>query len=214
MRNALGICSPTRAMLLSAQNAGTLDEVIHSRIIEQRLPPPWEQCAIPLWMLDPAVLPEPCARSLSDGGAYNPAQGGLRGYPERSDKIRDSMLRLESVLFIGTQFSILYTSMYSPAEAATRTCKSPRWKVSRPRLISITPSNRRCTLASPQNYCGSSPWRRVGASDAWHVGSVSAGAVGPRPPRGPQPAFGTHKTSESGRSFTTIIGLYTFSFIP
>jgi hypothetical protein len=26
----------------------------------------------------------------------------------------------ESVLFIGTQFSILYTSMYSPAEAATR----------------------------------------------------------------------------------------------
>jgi len=28
------------------------------------------------------------------------------------------------VLFIGTQFSILYTSMYSPAEAATRTlCK-------------------------------------------------------------------------------------------
>jgi hypothetical protein len=25
----------------------------------------------------------------------------------------------ESVLFIGTQFSILYTSMYSPAEAAT-----------------------------------------------------------------------------------------------
>ena len=66
-------------------------------------------------------------------------------------------------------------------------------------------------MASPQNYCGSSPWRRVGASDAWHVGSVSAGAVGPRPPRGPQPAFGTHKTSESGRSFTTIIGLYTFA---
>jgi hypothetical protein len=26
---------------------------------------------------------------------------------------------LERVLFIGTQFSILYTSMYSPAEAAT-----------------------------------------------------------------------------------------------
>jgi hypothetical protein len=26
----------------------------------------------------------------------------------------------ESVLFIGTQFSILYTSMYSQAEAATR----------------------------------------------------------------------------------------------
>jgi hypothetical protein len=26
----------------------------------------------------------------------------------------------ESVLFIGTQFSILYTSMYSPAEAITR----------------------------------------------------------------------------------------------
>ena len=26
----------------------------------------------------------------------------------------------ERVLFIGTQFSILYTSMYSPAEAATR----------------------------------------------------------------------------------------------
>jgi hypothetical protein len=25
----------------------------------------------------------------------------------------------ERVLFIGTQFSILYTSMYSPAEAAT-----------------------------------------------------------------------------------------------
>jgi hypothetical protein len=25
----------------------------------------------------------------------------------------------ESVLFIGTQFSILYTSMYSPAETAT-----------------------------------------------------------------------------------------------
>jgi hypothetical protein len=28
----------------------------------------------------------------------------------------------ESVLFIGTQFSILYTSMYSPAEAATVGC--------------------------------------------------------------------------------------------
>jgi hypothetical protein len=26
----------------------------------------------------------------------------------------------ERVLFIGTQFSILYTSMYSPAEAATQ----------------------------------------------------------------------------------------------
>jgi hypothetical protein len=26
------------------------------------------------------------------------------------------------VLFIGTQFSILYTSMYSPAEAATDVC--------------------------------------------------------------------------------------------
>jgi len=31
------------------------------------------------------------------------------------------VLRRERVLFIGTQFSILYTSMYSPAEAATRT---------------------------------------------------------------------------------------------
>ncbi len=29
------------------------------------------------------------------------------------------MLYRERVLFIGTQFSILYTSMYSPAEAAT-----------------------------------------------------------------------------------------------
>ena len=35
---------------------------------------------------------------------------------------RDAMmteLNRERVLFIGTQFSILYTSMYSPAEAAT-----------------------------------------------------------------------------------------------
>ena len=31
----------------------------------------------------------------------------------------------ERVLFIGTQFSILYTSMYSPAEAATVHCKLP-----------------------------------------------------------------------------------------
>jgi hypothetical protein len=30
------------------------------------------------------------------------------------------LLFRECVLFIGTQFSILYTSMYSPAEAATR----------------------------------------------------------------------------------------------
>ena len=30
----------------------------------------------------------------------------------------------ESVLFIGTQFSILYTSMYSPAEAATETVRA------------------------------------------------------------------------------------------
>jgi hypothetical protein len=30
-----------------------------------------------------------------------------------------SNVKRESVLFIGTQFSILYTSMYSPAEAAT-----------------------------------------------------------------------------------------------
>jgi hypothetical protein len=29
------------------------------------------------------------------------------------------VLERERVLFIGTQFSILYTSMYSPAEAAT-----------------------------------------------------------------------------------------------
>jgi hypothetical protein len=36
----------------------TLDEVIHSRIIDQRLPPPWEQCSIPLRMLDLTVLPE------------------------------------------------------------------------------------------------------------------------------------------------------------
>ena len=36
----------------------TLDEVIHIRIIEQRPPPPWERCSIPLLMLDPPVLPE------------------------------------------------------------------------------------------------------------------------------------------------------------
>jgi hypothetical protein len=35
------------------------------------------------------------------------------GYPHSLWQFR------ESVLFIGTQFSILYTSMYSPAEAAT-----------------------------------------------------------------------------------------------
>jgi hypothetical protein len=33
-------------------------------------------------------------------------------------------LERESVLFIGTQFSILYTSMYSPAEAATLSKRS------------------------------------------------------------------------------------------
>ena len=37
--------------------------------------------------------------------------------PHKSAKKDD--LERESVLFIGTQFSILYTSMYSPAEAAT-----------------------------------------------------------------------------------------------
>ena len=36
----------------------TLDGVIHIRIIEQRPPPPWERCSIPLLMLDPPVLPE------------------------------------------------------------------------------------------------------------------------------------------------------------
>ena len=35
------------------------------------------------------------------------------------EPIHTSPLQTESVLFIGTQFSILYTSMYSPAEAAT-----------------------------------------------------------------------------------------------
>jgi hypothetical protein len=35
-------------------------------------------------------------------------------------------VRRERVLFIGTQFSILYTSMYSPAEAATGERESGR----------------------------------------------------------------------------------------
>ncbi len=34
--------------------------------------------------------------------------------------IRDGGNERESVLFIGTQFSILYISMYSPAEAGLR----------------------------------------------------------------------------------------------
>jgi hypothetical protein len=33
--------------------------------------------------------------------------------------VRTQMMMCERVLFIGTQFSILYTSMYSPAEAVT-----------------------------------------------------------------------------------------------
>ncbi len=33
--------------------------------------------------------------------------------------VQNSLKVRESVLFIGTQFSILYTSMYSPAETAT-----------------------------------------------------------------------------------------------
>jgi hypothetical protein len=46
--------------------------------------------------------------------------GGGRGRSEierREESKRDWLP--ERVLFIGTQFSILYTSMYSPAEAAT-----------------------------------------------------------------------------------------------
>jgi len=35
------------------------------------------------------------------------------------EQIKDIIIIRERVLFIGTQFSILYTSMYSPAEAAT-----------------------------------------------------------------------------------------------
>ena len=36
------------------------------------------------------------------------------------------ILERERVLFIGTQFSILYTSMYSPAEAAMDMCYERR----------------------------------------------------------------------------------------
>ena len=57
----------------------------------------------------------------------------IRGYPNKhhycslppKHQVHSSSLRAkrlsnrERVLFIGTQFSILYTSMYSPAEAAT-----------------------------------------------------------------------------------------------
>ena len=38
---------------------------------------------------------------------------GMRHLPVRG---------VEREFFIGTKFSILYTSMYSPAEAATRSC--------------------------------------------------------------------------------------------
>jgi hypothetical protein len=47
------------------------------------------------------------------------------GVDAESESLADKRLlgspysQRESVLFIGTQFSILYTSMYSPAEAAT-----------------------------------------------------------------------------------------------
>jgi hypothetical protein len=44
----------------------------------------------------------------------------------------------ESVLFIGTQFSILCTSMYSPAEAATQSEKDRRMMMMRRRIYSYS----------------------------------------------------------------------------
>jgi hypothetical protein len=53
------------------------------------------------------------------GGRRKRARGGHRFMK----------LKRESVLFIGTQFSILYTSMYSPAEAATHEAKKKGGKI-------------------------------------------------------------------------------------
>jgi hypothetical protein len=48
-----------------------------------------------------------------DAGAVDGSDAGVRG------RNKAGVEEPESVLFIGTQFSILYTSMYSPAETAT-----------------------------------------------------------------------------------------------
>ncbi len=55
-------------------------------------------------------------------------------------EICENCFERESVLFISTQFSILYTSMYSPAEAATKqttvhlTLRSTKYEVRTLRL--------------------------------------------------------------------------------
>ena len=65
----------------------------------------------------PPVVPDP--ESIAAQAAYAEAllPGWARTYsdppPGDYNRVR------ERVLFIGTQFSILYTFMYSPAEAAT-----------------------------------------------------------------------------------------------
>jgi hypothetical protein len=64
--------------------------------------------------------------------------------------MRADQAERESVLFIGTQFSILYTSMYSPAEAAT--CY---WRVGAraPPLFLCWPAPRHThTQSRPKDY--------------------------------------------------------------
>jgi len=53
----------------------------------------------------------------------NPSAASFMGHESSAASANydtnNELIMIERVLFIGTQFSILYTSMYSPAEAAT-----------------------------------------------------------------------------------------------
>jgi hypothetical protein len=110
----------------------TLDEVMHRRLNKQRPPPPWERYSIPLWMLDPTVLSQcPVQGRSLTAVRTSPPNGGY-----------------VAILKDPIEFAIRwYDSQISTSEGIS-TDSSPL-------------PNRRSTLASLQNYCGSSPWRRV-----------------------------------------------------
>ena len=66
----------------------------------------------------------------------------------------------ERVLFIGTQFSILYTSMYSPAGAATHSCQAGSGRQKRclslstfSRFLIVNKTSLSPTLALPAFTC-------------------------------------------------------------
>jgi hypothetical protein len=71
----------------------------------------WSPMLTSLGASSSAFCPSAFSAFSSDSPSFSSVPGFFDPVEKRGGR--------ERVLFIGTQFSILYTSMYSPAEAAT-----------------------------------------------------------------------------------------------